>query len=92
MDSRTLREISVSSPLSAVHHAADQFSCCVHNVAAWMMSISRLHLNANKTHVLWLDSRHNVDRLATHEVQVLASTVGVVPSARDLGVVIDSRW
>ena len=38
-----------------------------------------------------LGSRHNIDRITVSEVQVLTSTVRVVSSARDLGVVIDSR-
>ena len=54
------------------------------------MSASGLRLNAIQTQVLWLGSRHNVDRFTVHDVQVLASSVGVVSSARDLGVVIDS--
>ena len=43
--------------------------------------------------VLWLGSRHNIDRLTVHEVlvPVLSSTVGDVGSARYLRVVIDSR-
>ena len=52
---------------------------------------SRLRLNASKTQVMWLGSRHNLDRVTVSEVQVLTSTVRVVTSARDLGVVIDSR-
>jgi len=52
---------------------------------------SRLCLNASKTQVLWLGSRHNIDRLTVRVVPVLSSTVGVVGSARDLGVVIDSQ-
>jgi len=55
------------------------------------MSASRLRLNASKTQVLWLGSRYNIDRLTVHDVQVVTSTVGVVSSARDLGVVIDSQ-
>jgi len=55
------------------------------------MSASRLRLDASKTQVLWLGSRHNIDRLTVHEVPVLSSTVGIVGSARDLGVVIDSQ-
>ena len=35
--------------------------------------------------------RHNLDRVTVSEVQVLTSTVRVVSSARDLGVVIDSQ-
>ena len=52
-------------------------------VEAWM-SASWLRLNASKTVVLWLGSRHITDRLAVHEVQVLTSTVNVDSSARDL--------
>jgi len=63
---------------------------CLHDVDGWM-SASRLRLNASKTQVLWLGSRHNIDRLMVHGVPALLSTVGVVGSARDLGVVIDSR-
>ena len=55
------------------------------------MSARRLRINASKAQVLWLGSRHNIDRLTVHEVPVLSSTVGVVGSARYLGVVIDSR-
>jgi len=73
---------------SAVHSAIDQLSRCLHDVDVWM-SASRLRLNASKTQVLWLGVRHNIDRLTVHGV--LSSTVGVVGSARDLGVVIDSR-
>jgi len=40
---------------------------------------------------MWLGSRHNLDRVTVSEVQVLTSTVRVVTSARDLGVVIDSQ-
>jgi len=52
------------------------------------MTASRLRLNASKTQVVWLGSRHNLDRVTVSEVQVLTSTVRVVSSAR---VVIDSR-
>jgi len=55
------------------------------------MSANRLRLNASKKHVLWLGSQHNIDRLTVREVPVFSSTVGVVGSARDLGVVTDSR-
>ena len=62
----------------------------VHNVEAWM-SASRLCLNPSKTVVLWLGSWHVIDKLDVHEVQVLSSTIKFDSSARDLGVVVDSR-
>ena len=86
-------QIYVATSVRTVHSAIDQLSRCLHDVDVWM-SASRLRLNASKRQVLWLGSRHNIDRLMrfmVHEVPVLSSTVGVVGSARDLGVVIDSR-
>ena len=40
---------------------------------------------------MWLGSRHKLDRVTVSEVQVLKSTVCIVISTCDLGVVIDSR-
>jgi len=66
------------------------YSRCLHDVEAWM-SASRPRLNPNKTVVLWLGSRHVIDKLDVHEVQLQSSTVKIDSSARDLGVVVDSR-
>jgi len=41
--------------------------------------------------VLWLGSKYQVDRITVRHVPVLSSSVQVVDSARDLGVVIDSH-
>jgi len=79
-----------STSANASHGAIDQLSRCLHDVDVWK-SASRLRLNASKTQVLWLGSRLNIDRLTVREVPVLWSTVGVVGSACNLGVVIDSR-
>ena len=79
-----------STSANASHGAIDQLSRCLHDVDVWK-SASRLRLNASKTQVLWLGSRLNIDRLTVREVPVLTSTVGVVGSALDLCVVIDSR-
>jgi len=82
-------QVYIATSVSAVHSAIDQLSWCLHDVDIWM-SASRLRLNASKSQVLWLGSRHNIDRLTVHEVPVLLSTVGVFCSARDLCFVIDS--
>jgi len=82
---------SISTLVKAVHSAIDRFSCCLEDVEAWMTA-SQLRLNASKTQVMWLGSWHNLDRVTVSEVQVLTSTVRIVTSARDLGVVIDSQF
>ena len=78
-------QIYVSTLVNAVHSAIDRFSCCLEDAEAWMTA-SRLRLNASKTQVMWLGSRHNLDRVTVSEVHILTPTVRVVTSARDLGV------
>jgi len=64
-----------------------------HEHMGWTSSkliASRLRLNPAKTEVLWLGSKHQVDRIAIQYVPVLSTkTVKVANTARDLGVVID---
>jgi len=54
------------------------------DVGDWM-SLSRLRLNSSKTHAI------QIDRVNIRSVPVLSSSVSVVDSVHDLGVVIDSR-
>ena len=83
-------QIYGATSVSAVHSAIDQLSRCLHDINVCMDEYE-LRLNASKTQVLWLGSRHNIDRVMVREVPVLSSTVGVVGSASDLGIVTDSR-
>ena len=41
--------------------------------------------------VMWLGSRQQLQKINITEVTILSSTVAVVNTARDLGVVIDSQ-
>ena len=70
--------------------SVDRLARCIEDLAAWL-SASRLRLNPTKTQVLWLGSKYQVDRITVRHVPVLSSSVQVVDSARDLGVVIDSH-
>jgi len=67
-----------------------RFERCLVDVEKWMRA-SRLRLNACKTNILWLRSKHIIDNLSVQEVKVVSSTITTVTSARNLGVVIDSR-
>ena len=49
-----------------------------------------MRLNPVKTQVLWLGSKYQLLKLDVHDVQILTTSVKIVDSARDLGVVIDS--
>jgi len=67
-----------------------RFERCLVDVEKWMRA-SRLRLNSSKTNILWLGSKHIIDNLSVQEVNVVSSTITTVASARNLGVVIDSR-
>ena len=67
----------------------DHFTCCIEDLDAWLSAI-RLHLNPVKTQVLQLGSRYLLDRITVHRIPVLSSSVQVVDSACDLGVVSDA--
>jgi len=60
------------------------------DVEAWLKA-SRLRLNPGKTQVMWLGSQQLLSRLDIADVSVLLSRIPVQETARDLGVVIDSR-
>ena len=55
------------------------------------MSASRLRLNPANTQILWLGSRHQLQKVDVNDISILATTVRVTDTARDLGIVIDSQ-
>jgi len=55
------------------------------------LSDSRLRLNPDKTVIMWLGSRHQVDKVIVKDILILQSSTTTVDTARDLGVVLDSQ-
>ena len=52
---------------------------------------SRLHLNLAKTQIIWLGSRQQLQKVEVNDISILATTMRVTDTARDLGIVIDSQ-
>jgi len=52
---------------------------------------SRLQLNPTKTQAMWLGSGHQLKHVDLNDISLLSTSVQVVESARDLGVILDSR-
>jgi len=82
----TAMSVSVSEVPTAVH----SFAVCIHDVNEWMRA-SRLRLNPTKTQVMWLGSGHQLKHVDLNDIPLLSTSVQVVESARDLGVILDSR-
>jgi len=83
-------QLYLSTPVSDVAAAVSKLSACLTDVNDWL-SRSRLRLNASKTHVMWLGSSQLLDKIDIREVQVTSARITVSDTARDLGVIIDSR-
>jgi len=67
-----------------------QFLTVNSSVNNWM-SASRLRFNPTKTEIMWLCAGHLLQQVDISDIPVLSSTVRVVQSARDLGVILDSQ-
>ena len=83
-------QVCVTTSVDDAALAVDRLAECVADVGAWTTS-SRLRLNSSKTQVMRLGHKNQIDKINISSVPVFSSTVNIVNSARDLGVVIDSR-
>jgi len=50
-----------------------QFVSCIEKVDAWMRS-NRLKMNADKTQLIWLGTRQQLDKLTVTELSLLSCT------------------
>jgi len=67
-----------------------RFISCVVQVDAWMSS-NRLKMNADKTQLIWLGKRQQLDKLTTIELDLLSARVSFSTTVFDLGVLVDSQ-
>jgi len=84
LDSKTTSTIVTSIVHSKLNYTETLF------ISEWMRA-SRLRLNPTKTQVMWLGSGQQLKHVDINDIPLLSTTVQVVKSARDLGVILDSR-
>jgi len=90
---RTIHKIYISAPVVESQQAAVRLAECI--VDRWMGQ-NGLKLNAEKTQLMWLGSRHQLPNYLTISQLPLStttssSTVDIVSTANDLGVILDSQ-
>jgi len=66
------------------------FILCIEHTDAWMSS-NQLKMNTNKTQLLWLGTKQQLDKLSVNELQLLQSTVSFSGSISNLGITINSQ-
>ena len=87
-------EVQKSSEPSRATSAAttvQRFFSCVEQVDAWMSSNRQLKMNADKTQLIWLGTRQQLDKLTTTELDLLSARVSFSTTVSDLGVLVDSQ-
>jgi len=83
-------QLYLSVPVDDAPSAVTRLSQCIADVAKWL-SASRLRLIPDKTVLMWLGSKHQVEKVNVHDIPVLQSSTTAVDTARDIGVMLDSQ-
>ena len=80
----------ISVPVSDAATAVQRTTVFSEEMNSWL-SASRLRLNSVKTEVMWFGSGQQINQVDVSDILILSSSIKVVESARDLGVIIDSQ-
>ena len=82
-----------NAPVVESQQAATHFAECIERLHRWMGQ-NGLKLN-DKTQLMWLGSRHQLAKLTVSQLPLAAttssSTVDIVSTANDLGVILDGQ-
>jgi len=82
-------QVYISAPASSTSVSVQRFVGCVERVDEWMKN-SRLGTNADKTQLVWLGTRQQLNKLTTTDLS-LYTRVKLSSTVLDLGVYIDSQ-
>lgn len=83
-------QVYVSTPANNAAAAVIRLTACIADINDWMKA-SRLRLNPAKTQIMCLGTSQQLEKITVRDVSLLSTEVTVVDSARNLGVIIDSR-
>ena len=83
----TLKCTYISAPATSASTTVQRFISCAEQVDAWMSS-NRLKMNADKTQLIWLGTRQQVDKLIAIELDLLSARVSFSTTVSDLGVLV----
>jgi len=81
---------TISTTVNDASQAVQKFTACVRAISGWT-SASRVKLYPTKTEVLWLGSSQQLSQISITDISLMLTTIRVSESARDFGVVIDSK-
>jgi len=68
----------------------DRLTTCITRIRDWMAS-NRLKLNEDKTQIIWLGTRQQLEKVTMQTLRLPEATVSFSAAVNDLGVLLDSR-
>jgi len=81
----------LSVPATDAASAVQQFGRCFGRIESWMGS-NQLKLNADKTQVIWVGTRQQLDKIHITELQLKKSAnIPFAETVSDLGVVVTAN-
>ena len=83
-------QIYVSVSAVSADSASSRFAACLAEIDNWM-SCNRLKLNTDKTQVIWLGGRQQLEKVKVTDIQLQSTNVTAAPMVVDLGVRIDNQ-
>lgn len=83
-------QVYISLPAADSRDAMERFTRCIEQIRDWM-TVNRLMLNENKTQLIWLGTRLQLDKITADQLTLPNATVTFSSSVNDLGVRLDSQ-
>jgi len=83
-------QVYVSTPAEDHSDAVDRLTSCIIRVRDWMAR-NRLKLNEDISQVIWMGTRHQLDKVMVHTLELQNAMVPFSSVINDLGVLLDSE-
>ena len=83
-------QVFISTPAANHSDATDRLTKCITRIRDWM-ACNRLKLNEEKTQIIWLGTRQQLDKVRIQTLKLPNATVPFSSVVNDLCVVLDSQ-
>jgi len=83
-------QVYISTPATDHVDAMDRLATCIERIRDWMAD-NHLKLNEEKTQIIWLGTRQQLNKVTAGALTLPNATVQFSTTVKDLGVVLDSQ-
>jgi len=83
-------QVYISMPATDYNKATDRLTSCIIKIHNWM-AINRPMLNEEKTQIIWLGTRQQLDKITVQSLTLPNAVVPFSSVVNELGVLLDSQ-